>query len=242
MDKLLKIAGLSAGYRKKAVISDVDLELEKGEIVCLVGPNGSGKSTLLRTVSGQQKSISGSISLNGRNINDYKEIELARIISILMTDRVEPELMTGYDVVVSRRYPYTGRLGILGDEDRRVVDKVMELVNITSLKDKYFSEMSDGQRQRFMLARALCQEPDILIMDEPMTFLDIKYKKELVDIIRKLKNEEGIAMIISLHELETVKSLADRVVCIKDGGVAAAGRPEEILTEEYINELFDIKQ
>ncbi len=238
---ILKLAGLSVGYKNKTIISNIDLNVKKGEIISLAGSNGCGKSTLLRTLAGQQKALSGSILLDGQNMALYNDISLAKKVSILLTDRVTPLLMTAYDVVCSGRYPYTGMLGILSSEDKDKVREFMELTGITGLADQYFSELSDGQKQRIMLARALCQEPDILIMDEPMTFLDIKYKRELVNIIKRLRNEKGLTMIISLHELEVIMEISDMVVCIKDGSIDKTGIPSEILKDDYINFLFDIK-
>ena len=238
---ILKLTGLSVGYKNKTIISNIDLNVKKGEIISLAGSNGCGKSTLLRTLAGQQKALSGSILLDGQNMALYNDISLAKKVSILLTDRVTPLLMTAYDVVCSGRYPYTGMLGILSSEDKDKVREFMELTGITGLADQYFSELSDGQKQRIMLARALCQEPDILIMDEPMTFLDIKYKRELVNIIKRLRNEKGLTMIISLHELEVIREISDRVVCIKDGSIDKTGIPSEILNDDYINFLFDIK-
>ena len=238
---ILKLTGLSVGYKNKTIISNIDLNVKKGEIISLAGSNGCGKSTLLRTLAGQQKALSGSILLDGQNMALYNDISLAKKVSILLTDRVTPLLMTAYDVVCSGRYPYTGMLGILSSEDKDKVREFMELTGITELADQYFSELSDGQKQRIMLARALCQEPDILIMDEPMTFLDIKYKRELVNIIKRLRNEKGLTMIISLHELEVIREISDRVVCIKDGSIDKTGIPSEILKDDYINFLFDIK-
>ena len=238
---ILKLAGLSVGYKNKTIISNIDLNVKKGEIISLAGSNGCGKSTLLRTLAGQQKALSGSILLDGQNMALYNDISLAKKVSILLTDRVTPLLMTAYDVVCSGRYPYTGMLGILSSEDKDKVREFMELTGITGLADQYFSELSDGQKQRIMLARALCQEPDILIMDEPMTFLDIKYKRELVNIIKRLRDEKGLTMIISLHELEVIREISDMVVCIKDGSIDKTGIPSEILKDDYINFLFDIK-
>ena len=214
--------------------------MKKGEIVTLIGSNGCGKSTLLRTLAGQQKALGGNIFIGDREIKEYNEIELAKKLSILLTDRVMPLLMTAYDVVCSGRYPYTGRLGILSAEDHERVEEVMELTGITGLRDELFSELSDGQRQRVMLARALSQEPDILIMDEPMTFLDIKYKRELSDIIMKLRDEKNLTMIISLHELHIIKRFTDRVICVKDGKIDKTGSPDEILEDNYIDYLFDM--
>ncbi len=237
---MLRTDCLSVGYKNKKIISDINISVKKGEIVTLIGSNGCGKSTLLRTIAGQQKALGGSIFIGDKEIKEYSEIELAKRLSILLTDRVTPLLMTAYDVVCSGRYPYTGRLGILGAEDREKVEEIMELTGVTGLRDAYFSELSDGQRQRVMLARALSQEPDILIMDEPMTFLDIKYKKELTDIILKLREEKHLTMIISLHELEVIKRFTDRVICIKDGKVDKEGTLEEIIEDKYIEYLFDM--
>ena len=240
MVDVVKTENLTIGYKNKKIISDINFSVKKGEIVTLIGSNGCGKSTLLRTLAGQQKALGGNIFIGDREIKEYNEIELAKKLSILLTDRVMPLLMTAYDVVCSGRYPYTGRLGILSAEDHERVEEVMELTGITGLRDELFSELSDGQRQRVMLARALSQEPDILIMDEPMTFLDIKYKRELSDIIMKLRDEKNLTMIISLHELHIIKRFTDIVICVKDGKIDKTGSPDEILEDNYIDYLFDM--
>ena len=240
MVDVVKTENLTIGYKNKKIISDINFSVKKGEIVTLIGSNGCGKSTLLRTLAGQQKALGGNIFIGDREIKEYNEIELAKKLSILLTDRVMPLLMTAYDVVCSGRYPYTGRLGILSAEDHERVEEVMELTGLTGLREELFSELSDGQRQRVMLARALSQEPDILIMDEPMTFLDIKYKRELSDIIMKLRDEKNLTMIISLHELHIIKRFTDRVICVKDGKIDKTGSPDEILEDNYIDYLFDM--
>ena len=240
MVDVVKTENLTVGYKNKKIISDINFSVKKGEIVTLIGSNGCGKSTLLRTLAGQQKALGGNIFIGDREIKEYNEIELEKKLSILLTDRVMPLLMTAYDVVCSGRYPYTGRLGILSAEDHERVEEVMELTGITGLRDELFSELSDGQRQRVMLARALSQEPDILIMDEPMTFLDIKYKRELSDIIMKLRDEKNLTMIISLHELHIIKKFTDRVICVKDGKIDKTGSPDELLEDNYIDYLFDM--
>ena len=240
-DIILETRELSVGYKNKTVIDNVNMTVKKGEIISLIGSNGCGKSTLLRTLVGQQKSVSGSILISGKEIGEYSDILLARKLSVLLTERVSPGYMTAYDIACSGRYPYTGLLGILSGEDRDRVDEIMELTGISELRNAYFSELSDGQRQRVMLARALCQEPDILIMDEPMTFLDIKYKRELVDIILRLREEKKLTMIISLHELHIVRKFCDRLICIKDGEIDRTGAPADILSDDYIDILFDIK-
>lgn len=237
---VLKTENLSIGYKKKIILADINLEIEMGSIVAIVGPNGCGKSTLLKTLSGQLAPIEGSIFLEGKNLNSISRGDLARKISILMTERVSGEYITCEDVVAAGRYPYTGTLGILGDNDKRVIKWAMDLFKIGELALDDTSRISDGQRQRVMAARALAQEPDILIMDEPTSFLDIKYKLELFDILKKLKEEKRLTVIMSLHELELAGLIADKVICLKKGSVPMVLEPDSVFNTFMIDELYDI--
>lgn len=232
---------LSVGYEKQAVVSDIAFEVKAGEILTLVGPNGSGKSTLLKTLTKQLEIVSGTIYLENKSMSGMKESDVAKKMSILMTERVRPELMTCRDIVSSGRYPYTGRLGILSEHDWQCVEDAMKLVQVWDLRDRPFKNISDGQSQRIMLARAICQEPELLIMDEPTSFLDISHKLELLAILKDLVQEKNLAVILSLHELDLAQKISDTVLCINHGIVERAGPPEEVFTGEYIRELYGIE-
>ena len=140
--------------------------------------------------------------------------------------------MTCEDVVATGRYPYTGRFGLLGDEDRRIIRQVMDMVNVTAIKDQDFTRISDGQRQRVMLARAICQEPEIIVLDEPTSYLDVRYKLEFLSILQRMKREKNLTVIMSLHELELAERVSDKILCINGRYVDRYGTPREILPED----------
>jgi len=237
-DKLLRTENLIAGYGKHMIIQGINFSVNSGEIVTLIGANGAGKSTLLKTIANQLAPLAGTVYLHEKA--GISERELARIMSVVLTVRIDPELMTCEDVVSSGRYPYTGRLGILSEHDRQKVAEAMEMTHVTELCDNAFSQLSDGQRQRVMLARAVCQEPEILVLDEPTSFLDMKHKLELLMLIRRLAKEKQIGIILSLHELDLAERVSDRILCIRNGKIDRAGTPEEIFQDDYIKELYQI--
>ena len=179
-DICLRAEGLSVGYNGKPLIREIDLKLRRGEIMTLIGPNGAGKSTVLKSIIRQLKLVCGTVCLDGLDMAAMRERDLARKLSVLMTGHIRPELMTCFDVAATGRYPYTGRLGLLTQEDREKVAQCLELVHAANLADRDFSCISDGQRQRVLLARALCQEPEVLVLDEPTSFLDIRDRESVV--------------------------------------------------------------
>ncbi|MCI6560589.1 MAG: ABC transporter ATP-binding protein [Ruminococcus sp.] len=231
---------LSVGYSGKVIIDGIEISVNAGEILTLIGPNGAGKSTILKTICRQLQKISGAVYINGKESGCFTNRELAKTISILMTERVEPEMMTCGDVVKSGRYPYTGQLGILSENDKIKVMEAMKLTSVDELADKSFNCISDGQRQRVMLARAICQEPELLILDEPTSFLDIHHKLELLSILKKLVYEKNIAVIMSMHEIDLAQKISDYVVCISGRGIDKCGTPEDIFTSDYISRLYRI--
>ena len=239
-DKLLSAKNLSVGYAGKAVVSGIELDVSPGQIVTLIGPNGAGKSTILKTITRQLTPAGGAVYLNGKDLMALPESQIARTMAILMTERTAPELMTCYDVVSAGRYPYTGRLGILSAADHQEVRRAMELVGVTALAKREFNRVSDGQRQLVMLARAICQKPRLLVLDEPTSYLDIRYKLILLSILKDLVSLEGLAMVMSLHELELARKVSDIIVCVKDGTVDRVGPPEEIFSSGYIARLYDV--
>lgn len=233
---------MTVGYDKRPLITDINLEVEPGRILTLIGPNGAGKTTVLKTLSRELSAIEGCVYLSGRDMSTLKGEDIARQMATVMTRRPNAELMTCRDVIATGRYPYTGRMGILGKEDW---DKVEEAINITQTKDtadREFNRISDGQRQRVMLARAICQEPEILVLDEPTSFLDIKFKLEILTTIRKLAREKQVAVIMSLHELELARGISDIIACVEDDHIGRIGTPDEIFKDGYIQQLYGIER
>ncbi len=241
-DSYFRTDNLTVGYGKKALIRGIEIEVRRGEILTLIGPNGAGKSTILRSVSRQLSLLGGTVFLDGRDMASYSGNELARRLALLFTDRARPELMTCFEAASAGRYPYTGRLGILGEEDREKVRSAMELMQIWDLRNQSFSAVSDGQRQRVLLAGALCQEPDLIILDEPTSFLDVRHKLEFLGLLRNMARERRIAVILSLHELDLAQKISDRVVCVRGDRILDQGSPEEIFQEEKIRALYDLPE
>jgi iron complex transport system ATP-binding protein len=232
--------GFAVGYRGVPIIEGIDLQLNQGEILTLIGPNGAGKTTILRSIIRQLEPVDGAAYLEGNSMGEMAPGELSRKMSVVLTERVRPELMSCEDVVATGRYPYTGRFGILSSEDRRIVREAMELVHITDLADRDFAQTSDGQKQRVMLARAICQEPDMIVLDEPTSFLDIKYKLEFLSILQNMSRSRKLSVIMSLHELELAERISDKIACVKGDRIDRFGTPEEIFTPGYIRKLYGI--
>ena len=240
-DAILRTQDLAVGYRGKALIEHIALQVCRGEIMTLIGPNGAGKSTILKSIIRQLEPLAGTVYIDGRATRSMAERELARSISVVMTDRVHPELMTCADVVATGRYPYTGSLGLLSQGDWAAVRSAMERVDALGLWDTDFGQLSDGQRQRILLARAICQEPEVMVLDEPTSFLDIRYKLELLAILKDLVRDKGMAAVVSLHELDLAQKISDTVVCVSpERGIDRWGPPEEIFAGDYIHRIYGV--
>lgn len=232
---------LSVGYGGKPLIRDIEIRLERGKLLTLIGPNGSGKSTILKSIAGQLKKISGAVYLGGIRPEEMSHTGLAKKMSVMLTERVRPELMTCRDVVSAGRYPHTGRLGLLTERDRKKTEEALAMVGMTAYGDVEFRHVSDGQQQRVLLARAICQEPEFLILDEPTSYLDIRHKLVILEILRDLVRREKVTVILSLHELELAQKISDYVICVKGEYIHRYGTPEEIFRSDYIGELYDLE-
>ena len=237
-----KADGLSVGYNGMPVVSKLDFGIEKGKILSLIGPNGAGKSTVLKSIARQLSVVAGCVYLDDANLLEMSAKEVSTKMAVLLTERLRGEMMTCGDVVGTGRYPYTGYFGVLGEEDKRAVKNAMELVKVADLMDRDFSEISDGQRQRVMLARAIAQDPEIIILDEPTSFLDIRHKLEFLSVLEKMKEEKNVTVIMSMHELDLVGKISDRILCLKGEYADRFGTPEEVMEKEYIRELFGIDE
>ncbi len=239
-DYYLKLQDLSVGYNGKALIHDINIGIHKGEIVTLIGPNGSGKSTILKSITRQLALIDGCVYFDKSSIQDMSYKTLSTRMAVVLTERMKPELMTCHDIVATGRYPYTGRLGILSRADEEKVEEAMAAVHASELGGRDFNAISDGQRQRVLLARAICQEPEIIILDEPTSFLDVRHKLELLSILRKMAKEKNITVIMSLHEIDLAQKISDKIICVKGEVISHYGKPEEIFEEDVIRELYEI--
>lgn len=230
------------GYDKKPLIKDIEITLPKGEILCLIGSNGAGKSTVLKSIARQLEILGGTAYIGKDDLSEMRPGELAKKMSVVLTGRIRAELKTCRDMVATGRYPYTGWFGVLSDDDERIVDEVMEFTHITDIGEKDFDKISDGQRQRVMLARAICHEPEIVILDEPTSYLDIKYKLEFLLLLQEMREKRGLTVIMSLHELELAKIVSDKILCLKGEYVERYGTPEEIFEADFIERLFGIEE
>lgn len=240
MEYYFKTEKLSVGYHGIPLIEEIEFGIHKGEILTLIGPNGAGKSTILKSIARQLEPLSGAAYMEKRDLAGFSRQQLSQSMSVVLTDKIRTELMTCEDVIETGRYPYTGRFGVLSREDHRAVEEAMELVHVTELRDQDFSKISDGQRQRVMLAKGLCQEPDIIVLDEPTSYLDVKYKLEFLSILQELRKQKNITVIMSLHELDLAERVSDKILCINGKYVERFGTPEEIFKEGYISKLFCI--
>lgn len=233
---------MAVGYHGIPLLKGINICAKRGEIVTLIGPNGAGKSTILKSLTRQLAPLGGTVYMAEKELGTLSNRELAMQLSMVMTERMEPELMTCEEVVSTGRYPYTGNLGILSMNDWEKVGESLKLVHGEELADKPFAAVSDGQRQRIMLARAICQEPKIMILDEPTSYLDIRHKLELLSVLKELVSEKKLAVMMSMHELDLAQKISDVVVCVRGDRVDRIGAPGEIFRREYIEDLYQVSK
>ncbi len=235
-----RTSDLSVGYNGKTLIHDIEINIRAGEILTLIGPNGSGKSTILKSITKHLAVIRGDSFIADASVGSMNFKELSQKLAVVLTERIKGELLTCYDVVATGRYPYTNTLGLLSPEDREKVYAAMERVHAIELAEKDFTAISDGQRQRVLLARAICQEPEIIVLDEPTSFLDIRHKLELLSILRSMAKEKSITVIMSLHEIDLAQKISDKIMCVKGDTIPYFGTPDEIFREDKIIDLYGI--
>ena len=240
-DEQITMRDLTVGYDRIPLIKNINLGVRSGEILTLIGPNGSGKSTILKTITKQLKTIGGSVFLGKESMRELTDSEISRHLSMVMTERIHTELLSGRDVVATGRYPYTGRLGILSQQDWKKVDEAIALVHAGEVQQQDFRRISDGQRQRLMLARAICQDTQVLILDEPTSYLDMGFKLDILTTIRMLARKKNLAVIMSLHELDLAQKISDTIACVKGDRIDRVGTSEEIFSGNYVQQLYGVK-
>lgn len=238
---ILETKSLSVGYGNKVVVDNLQIEGEEGVLLCILGPNGAGKTTILRTLAGLLQPVEGAVCIKGNEISNIDSKSLAKELSVVLTNKFDGGLMTVFEVASMGRYPHTGFFGKLTKKDTEKVIDALKTVNAIHLIHRYFDELSDGEKQKVLIARALVQEPDIIILDEPTSHLDIKHRLELVEILKVLSREKGISVILSLHEIDIALKSCDKVVLVNKNTVIAYGTVEEVVNEEIIKELYSIE-
>ncbi len=238
---LLSCEGLAVGYKEKIILSEVHLSFPAAQFVSLLGPNGAGKTTLLRTLSRHLQPLAGVIRLGERSLQSLRQAELARNMAVVLTEKVTPPLFTAFQFAALGRYPHTDFLGRLTKKDEEVVYRSLAAVHAEELGPREFASLSDGERQKVLMARALAQEPRILLLDEPTAHLDLKHRVEVMSILRSLCAEQGITVVASLHDVDIAAKVSDTVVLVKNGGIMQCGSPEELLETNVVAELYDFE-
>ena len=240
---ILQTRDLCIGYAPKRrlrveVAVDIGVELLKGELVCLLGPNGAGKSTLMRTLAGLQKPLAGEVLLEGRDLHGLTESERARLLGLVLTERVDVGNLSAYALVALGRYPYTGWDGRLSQEDEEVVRWAIDAVGARDLAGRSVGELSDGERQKVMIARALAQEPAVLLLDEPTAFLDLPRRVEIVQLLRRLAGDSDRSVLLSTHDLDLALRCADRLWLLPLDGPLQTGAPEDLVLSGAFQRAF----
>ena len=229
--------GYQVGKKQTEVHVGLNFQLFRGELTCLLGANGAGKSTLLRTLAAAQPSLSGGLRLLGRDLSAYSERELSRTIGVVLTDRTQAGGLTVYELVALGRQPYTGFFGRLDKEDKRLVEHALQAVEIAHKARCYMAELSDGERQKVMIAKALVQECPLILLDEPTAFLDVVSRIEIMNLLHRLAVEENRAILLSTHDIEQALVLADRLWLLSSGGLEC-GVTEDLILGNRMDTLF----
>lgn len=238
---MLRTRALKVGYGHRVVVDGGDLHVAGGQFIGLLGPNGSGKSTLIKTIVRMLVPLGGTVYLSGQELSTVKQHELACQLSVVLTDRPATGLLTVFEVVSMGRYPHTGFFGRLSEDDVKKTWMSLHQVGADGLADRYFSELSDGEKQKVLIARALTQEPALIVLDEPTSHLDTHHRIEVLLILRQLVRERGVTIVASMHDVDMALKACDSVILVRDGLVLASGAPEEVLDEANVALLYGLR-
>lgn len=240
---IYQLTNLTIGYRHgndtKVVAKGINATLDGGRLTCLIGPNGAGKSTLLRTLAAFQPRLEGSIAINGKDISQYSRHRLARLIGVVLTGKVDVQNLTVAEMVALGRNPYTGFFGTLGDDDRQIVNKSMQQAGITGLKDHMVGTLSDGERQKVMIAKALAQQTPVIFLDEPTAFLDYPSKVATMQLLTQLAKDTGKTIFMSTHDMELALQMAGKLWLMDGSGNVLTGTPAQLAGQGHLSAFLD---
>jgi iron complex transport system ATP-binding protein len=239
MSNIMDIKSLCSGYGKEHILKGIDVEIKEGELVGIIGPNGSGKTTLLRTMTGILKPDKGSVHVENNRLTKLTAKEIARKIAVV-TQNIEPVMITVGEYVLMGRLPYYGKFQFFEKKhDLKLAEKYMKLTDVFSFKDKLMSEISGGERQRAQVARALVQQPLILLLDEPTSHLDITHQVRILDLVKKLNRDLSITVVMVIHDLNMAAEYCSKLVMLKQGRVFIDNSPEKVLTYKNIEDVYE---
>lgn len=240
MKNAINIKDLKIGYDKKIIIEELNLSIEKGKITSIIGSNGCGKSTLLKSIGRILKKEKGEIFLLDKNINEMKSKEIAEKLAILSQNPTAPSQLKVEELVSYGRYPHRTNVNKLSNEDKNKIEWALKVTNTFEFKDRELSDLSGGQRQRVWLAMALAQETDILLLDEPTTFLDMSHQLEVLNIVKNLNDKHGCTVVMVLHDINHAAKYSDFIVAMKDGKILYKNTPDLIMNKEVLKDIYNI--
>lgn len=236
---MLKTDNIKFSYAQDKILKGIDIEIKKGAFIGIIGPNASGKSTLLKNISKSLKADSGTIYFDSKLLNDYNSSELAKKMAVVPQNTEINFNFNVYDIIMMGRHPYQKRWSKVSQKDKRIVKETMEYTDTLKLRNKLINELSGGERQRVIIARALVQKPDILLLDEPTSSLDINYQGEIYDLLKHLNQEFNLTIVTVSHDLNLTAQYCDELLLLKEGKIYAAGSAEEVLTEKNIKAVYN---
>jgi iron complex transport system ATP-binding protein len=239
-DLKLTVKDVSAGYGNSIILEDISTVVHPGELVALIGPNGAGKSTLIKSICGLLPIKTGTVYVDGKNLLKMEPTERARMVSVIPQARNLPPAFTVREVVLMGRTAYVGWLGKTSLQDELIANQAMQRTNLLGLADRRMDELSGGEQQRVLVARAIAQQPRVLLLDEPTTHLDISYQMNLLELIATLAHQDRLAILMAIHDLNLAAYYADRVILLVKGRIIAHGSPSEVLTPEVLSSAYQV--
>lgn len=241
MNTIISVADLSFKYNNDEILKNINFEIEKGSFISILGPNGSGKTTLLKNICNLLEPYNGSIFIDNEDIKDIKYKELAKEMAVVhQNDDLDFDFSV-YDIVAMGRYPYLKRFQKESSHDFDIIKKAMIDTEVWNLKDKNIKEISGGEAQRVMVARALTQQPEILILDEPISHLDIKHQIGILSLCKKLNKENNITILMTIHDINLAGKYSDHIILINNGKIESIDTPKNVLTEENIEKVYGVE-